>query len=68
MMDFAVKQSKNGARLGRLIVQLKDSEVTVQTPACMLYTKGASAPHLDKDVLKRLKNVPSILHVPITHM
>ena len=39
-MKFIVKKVRDGCRIGELVVSEKDVLGTVQTPMCMLYTRG----------------------------
>ncbi|WAR31090.1 QTRT2-like protein [Mya arenaria] len=43
-----------GARLGKLSEMGRQGSMTLDTPMCMLYTRGGSAPFLGHDLLKRL--------------
>jgi len=40
MVKFVVKKVKGGCRLAQLVVSDKDVLGSVQTPMCMLYTRG----------------------------
>lgn len=57
-----------GARLGRLTEVGKQGDMTLDTPMCMLYTRGGSAPHLSVDMLRKVKDVPVVAHMPLNHL
>ncbi|XP_050407071.1 queuine tRNA-ribosyltransferase accessory subunit 2 [Patella vulgata] len=65
MMKFVLKNVKNGCRAGVISELGNHPDKTVDTPFCMLYTRGGSAPHLSRDVLNRLKNLPLVAHMPL---
>jgi len=39
-VKFVVKKVRDGCRLGELVISEKDVLGNVQTPMCMLYTRG----------------------------
>ncbi|XP_060594806.1 queuine tRNA-ribosyltransferase accessory subunit 2-like [Ruditapes philippinarum] len=68
-MKFSIQCVRSqGARLGRLSEIGQNKDVTVETPMCMLYTRGGSAAHLSRDVLQKLQDVPTVAHMPLCHL
>ncbi|XP_052789942.1 queuine tRNA-ribosyltransferase accessory subunit 2-like [Mya arenaria] len=66
MMKFTVQCVRGqGARLGKLSEMGRQGSMTLDTPMCMLYTRGGSAPFLGHDLLKRLDGVPAMVHMPV---
>ncbi|XP_052224622.1 queuine tRNA-ribosyltransferase accessory subunit 2-like [Dreissena polymorpha] len=65
-MKFAVQCVRGkGARLGTLTDLGCHSNLTLETPMCMLYTRGGSAPYLGIDVLQRVQGTPAVVHMPL---
>ena len=64
-MKFIVTQVvEGGGRLGRLShVGLHGNSVTMETPSCLLYTKGGSIPNLTAEVASNLQGLPSVTHI-----
>lgn len=62
-MKFTIQTVRNGCRLGTLSELGKAGNKSVETPMCMLYTRGGNAPHLTLDVLQKIKRVPPIAHM-----
>ncbi|KAL4218928.1 Queuine tRNA-ribosyltransferase subunit qtrtd1 [Mactra antiquata] len=58
----------NQARLGYLAEVGCHGNKTLETPLCMLYTKGGSAPYITAEVLKKLQDVPSMAHMPLNQV
>lgn len=68
-MKFQVQCMRSGgARLGSLTGLGKNGEITMDTPMCMLYTRGGSAPHLSADMLRRIQDVPVVAHMPLNQL
>ncbi|XP_053381044.1 queuine tRNA-ribosyltransferase accessory subunit 2-like isoform X2 [Mercenaria mercenaria] len=65
-MKFTIQCVRSqGARLGRLTEVGQNKDIVLDTPMCMLYTRGGSAPHLSLDVLKKIQDVPTVAHMPL---
>lgn len=63
-MKFTLINVRNGGcRLGMLSELGGNRSKTIETPMCMLYTRGGSAPHLTLDVLSKIQKVPVVAHI-----
>ena len=51
-MEFAISKTDEKRRLGKLTLNKNDRELTLVTPACLLYTKSGCVPHLTHDTLR----------------
>ncbi|KAK2190709.1 hypothetical protein NP493_73g04018 [Ridgeia piscesae] len=66
MMRFILSKVTGGARLGLLTeLQSLSSSTTIETPMCMVYTRGGIAPFVTKDLLAKIANLPKVAHVPL---
>ncbi|XP_064650034.1 queuine tRNA-ribosyltransferase accessory subunit 2-like [Lineus longissimus] len=68
MMKFIVNNVKNGCRHGYLQDFKRCSgvkDLVVETPMCLMYTRGGSVPHLTGDVLKKVDNIPKMTQLPL---
>ncbi|XP_059174022.1 queuine tRNA-ribosyltransferase accessory subunit 2-like isoform X2 [Physella acuta] len=60
-MKFVIEKSLvTGGRIGLITYAGRNTNLTLETPLCTLFTKGGSAPHLGLDMLKRVSGVPDI--------
>ncbi|XP_071152396.1 queuine tRNA-ribosyltransferase accessory subunit 2-like [Mytilus edulis] len=67
-MKFSVQNVKNGCRLGLITDLGKNGTKSIETPMCMLYTRGGNAPHLTLDVLKKIQRVPPMAHMYLSSL
>ena len=51
-MDFVIGESETNLRSGKLTWKKNDRELSLDTPACLLYTKSGCVPHLTHDTLR----------------
>ncbi|KAK3579931.1 hypothetical protein CHS0354_014042 [Potamilus streckersoni] len=58
----------HGARLGRLSSVGHQGSKMLDTPMCMLYTRGGSAPYLGLDMLRKMENIPPVAHIALSHL
>ncbi|KAL3871143.1 hypothetical protein ACJMK2_039160 [Sinanodonta woodiana] len=58
----------HGARLGQLSSIGHQGCKILDTPMCMLYTRGGSAPYLGLDMLQRMENIPPVAHITLSHL
>ncbi|XP_046577462.1 queuine tRNA-ribosyltransferase accessory subunit 2-like isoform X1 [Haliotis rubra] len=66
IMKFVVKSVTNGScRLGT-IENIGRFQKTVETPMCMLYTRGGSAPHLTRDMLHKIQDLPPVANMAVS--
>lgn len=49
-MEFLEKRVVNGCRSGEILLK-NDQTTRLDTPACILYTRGGAAPHLTNDLV-----------------
>lgn len=72
MMKFSVsKLSPEGGRLGILSDIHQSSEqrdVEVFTPACLMYTRGGSVPHLTLDMVHCLPHQSGIVELTVSSL
>ncbi|PIK56876.1 putative queuine tRNA-ribosyltransferase subunit QTRTD1-like [Apostichopus japonicus] len=70
MMKFSVsKLSPEGGRLGVLSdihQSTKQRDVEVLTPACLMYTRGGSVPHLTLDMVRCLPHQSGIVELTVS--
>ncbi|XP_052831299.1 queuine tRNA-ribosyltransferase accessory subunit 2 isoform X2 [Octopus bimaculoides] len=68
MMKFIIQKVCHGsARCGVLSQFGQNAEQILETPLCMLYTRGGSTPHISGDILNYMKNIPGLIQIPFSH-
>ncbi|GAB1606964.1 queuine tRNA-ribosyltransferase accessory subunit 2-like [Argonauta hians] len=68
MMKFVISKVCHGSsRCGILSNFGRNADQVVETPLCMLYTRGGSAPHISGDLLHHINNIPGIFQIPLNH-
>ena len=60
-MDFTVRKKLGKCRRG--VLKLENRQI--QTPGCSLYTRGGAVPHLTRDVLHTVADLPAIVHLTL---
>lgn len=53
-MEFILEKVIQGARYGRLIFNTPSSTVLLDTPSCLIHTRGGSVPNLTRDLEEQL--------------
>lgn len=67
-MKFNIQKLSNGLGRCGLITELgRHGDKTLATPACMMYTRGGSSPHISGEVLDFVKNTPGLLQISLNH-
>lgn len=68
-MKFVIEHTRGeGARLGRLLEVGCHGNITVETPMCLLFTRGGSVPYLSCDMVKKIADVPAVAHMPLNQL
>lgn len=68
MMKFIIqKESSGSGRCGLLAEFGRHGDKTLETPACMMYTRGGSSPHISGELLDFVKNTSGLVHIPLNH-
>ncbi len=66
-MQFVLENvTSHGARLGKLL--FRDGRGVVETPFCLLYTRGGAVPHLADDVLGDVSEKPPAAILSLPHV
>lgn len=60
-MDFTVRKKLGKCRRG--VLKLENRQI--QTPGCSLYTRGGAVPHLTRNVLHTVADLPAIVHLTL---
>ena len=63
-MEFSVKKRINGCRLGEMVLT-KNETTKLETPACVLYTRGGTAPHLTNNLVDDFLHDFSGVHISL---
>lgn len=67
---FNVKLLESGARLGNILCRRAggDPALVIDTPMCMVYTRLGSVPHLTRDMLGKISDIPKITQIPLANL
>lgn len=66
-MEFVVENVVKKARVGCINGQGERKHISMPTPNCTLYTRIGSAPHLTRDMLLKLQNLPRLVQYSLTN-
>lgn len=53
-MEFILENLMKGARLGRLLCSNPSSTHLLETPSCLIHTRGGATPNLTRDLEEQL--------------
>lgn len=65
-MEFLEKKIVSGYRLGEITVRSEEPETKkLDTPGCILYTRGGAAPYLTNDLMDNIFNNFTGIHITL---
>ncbi|GAB5576445.1 queuine tRNA-ribosyltransferase accessory subunit 2 isoform X1 [Prionailurus iriomotensis] len=67
-MKLSLTKVVNGCRLGKIKNLGKTGDCTMDIPACLLYTKTGSAPHLTHQTLHAIHGVPAMAQLTLSSL
>ncbi|XP_058587347.1 queuine tRNA-ribosyltransferase accessory subunit 2 isoform X1 [Neofelis nebulosa] len=67
-MKLSLTKVVNGCRLGKIKNLGKTGDRTMDIPACLLYTKTGSAPHLTHQTLHAIHGVPAMAQLTLSSL
>ncbi|XP_029433595.1 queuine tRNA-ribosyltransferase accessory subunit 2 isoform X2 [Rhinatrema bivittatum] len=65
-MKLNLAKAVNGCRLGMLTNLGRNGDKSMEFPACMLYTRTGSAPHLTYDTLQTIEGLPLVAQITLS--
>ncbi len=66
-MQFVLENAtSHGARLGKML--FREGRAAVETPLCLLYTRGGAVPHLADDLLRDVQAKPPAAMLCLPHL
>lgn len=63
-MEFLEKKMVNGYRLGEITIKSVEMK-KLDTPGCILFTRGGAAPHLTNDLMHNLFDNFTGIHITL---
>ena len=67
-MKFHINKVTQSCRLGILSEFSNAADKVIQTPACMMYTRGGHIPSLGADLIAKLKHNSGLVQMPLTYL